>query len=272
MLLHCDSRARNELRPTSSVMGSAVARCRLCGRDRSLVAAHIYPRAVAKLIGGPGDLPRTHFVDASEPAKRAPTGWYDATILRAECDNKTLGPLDSCGIAFLRLPVRPEELETARGVPIARRPGVDPLKLKLFTMSLLWRAAVSSRPEFSGVRLGPFEERLRQRIRDDDAGALDDFAVGITLRHDDPGELMVPPWRARFRGSGPTIYMMHLGSHTFFIKVDARPVPDFARHLMLDAGRDVLVSIDSVRRGPLGNILRRFFDAGSALERGAKRQ
>lgn len=43
-------------------------------------------------------------------------------------------------------------------------------EFKLFQMSILWRASVSNRPEFSKVDVGPHQEKLREMILNKDHG------------------------------------------------------------------------------------------------------
>jgi hypothetical protein len=42
--------------------------------------------------------------------------------------------------------------------------GLDYAKFKLFQLSILWRAGISTRPEFRQVRLGPHEATLRSML------------------------------------------------------------------------------------------------------------
>ncbi|MCC7013615.1 MAG: hypothetical protein IT454_13720 [Planctomycetes bacterium] len=240
--------------------------CRLCDQIRPLINAHIYPRALLSEMIAAGETPISQAVDASTFPKRVPVGWYDPTILCAGCDHDLLGPLDASGVDFLRLPFRAGEMTVASGVgPYVERPGADARKLKLFAMSLLWRAGVSRRAEFAVAKLGPFEELLRERIRISDPGSLDDFAVAFTIRPNDPGGLMLPPGRGRFRGGGPTVYVMHLGKHTIHLKVDHRRVPDSVRELFLGYGPAVRVAVGDVLGGHVGDILRKFVKARPAL-------
>lgn len=57
--------------------------------------------------------------------------------------------------------------------------GADYAQFKLFQMSVLWRAGVSSLPMFSKVNLGVHEERLRGRIFDADPGAPEEYGCAL---------------------------------------------------------------------------------------------
>lgn len=53
--------------------------------------------------------------------------------------------------------------------------GLDYTKFKLFQLSILWRASVSSLPEFSDAHLGEHEERIRQMLLTSDAGSVYEY-------------------------------------------------------------------------------------------------
>jgi len=60
--------------------------------------------------------------------------------------------------------------------------GLDYTLFRLFHLSILWRASVSKREEFSRVQLGPHEEKIRHMIFAGDPGTLPP-ATSLMLRH-----------------------------------------------------------------------------------------
>lgn len=48
--------------------------------------------------------------------------------------------------------------------------GIEYNKFKLFQMSIIWRAGISSMPEFSNISLGPHSEKLREMIFSENPG------------------------------------------------------------------------------------------------------
>ena len=242
--------------------------CQLCRQAKPLINAHIYPKAIALEIGGTGDVPRTYSVDGSEPSRRMPQGWYDVSILCADCDGRVLGPLDEYGIEFLR---RGRTDSRPSGHPSSwlprARPDTDAVRLKLFAVSLLWRSAVSIRPEFEQVRLGPFEETARAALLTGKFETPEDFSLIVTWYPDDPGESMIPPFRLRMKGSRVLGYLMHLGSHSLTVKVDSRAAPEPLRAHLVSADREVTVLVDSVIDGPVGRVIRRFMETPAARKR-----
>jgi hypothetical protein len=57
----------------------------------------------------------------------------------------------------------------------------DESKLRMFALSILWRAAATTHAYYAPVDIGPHEERLRRLILAGDPGSPDDFSV--TLGH-----------------------------------------------------------------------------------------
>lgn len=52
---------------------------------------------------------------------------------------------------------------------------IDYKKFKLFLLSILWRASISSLPEFQFVDLGPHNEKIRDMIFNENPGAQTDY-------------------------------------------------------------------------------------------------
>ncbi len=56
--------------------------------------------------------------------------------------------------------------------------GIDYSRFKLFHLSLLWRAGVSTREEYDSVRLGPHAQRLAKLLLTDDPGPRNRYPLG----------------------------------------------------------------------------------------------
>ncbi len=55
---------------------------------------------------------------------------------------------------------------------------IDPCNIKslrLFQLANLWRASISSVRDYSDVKLGPYEEKIRKLLLNDDPGSLQEF-------------------------------------------------------------------------------------------------
>jgi hypothetical protein len=81
--------------------------------------------------------------------------------------------------------------------------GVDYKALRLFQLSILWRAGVTSLPFFEQVRLGPHQERLRQLLLKEDTGIPWQYGcLMFALTHEDQvqEDLIVQPTWTRIDG------------------------------------------------------------------------
>src|SRR5205085_1866871 len=115
----------------------------------------------------------------------APVGVYDKTILCRECDN-LFSPWDN-HVQEVLLHDFGEAATLYHGQTIAgwRIDKFDYRALKLFFISLLWRASVSTHEFYRRVSVGPFEDELRQMMAGKDPGPAETFAVTLA-KFDDP--------------------------------------------------------------------------------------
>lgn len=63
-----------------------------------------------------------------------------------------------------------EKVSSRREGKLIHLAGLDYMQFKLFALSVIWRAGISSLPAFKQVSLGPHEERLRRMIQKEDPG------------------------------------------------------------------------------------------------------
>ena len=123
----------------------------------------------------------------------------------------------------------------------------DYSKLKLFFISLLWRASISAHKFFQGVKANNFENQLRKMIIENDPGDEDSFSV-ILGRWDDAaieegiGRGILSPWKRRF--SGINYYSFYFGfGFVATIKVDSRSVPQQFRREILKPNNPLYIYI-----------------------------
>ena len=80
---------------------------------------------------------------------------------------------------------------------------LDYLQLRLFQLSVLWRAGVSSLPFFSDVQLGPFAEELRKLVLAGEPGLPDRFCCimfGLKYEKEAFTGVIMQPGRTRLNG------------------------------------------------------------------------
>jgi hypothetical protein len=193
-------------------------RCRFCDERTDLVEAHIIPEGFWRPFRDGGHVPR--LLSSDEYPKRLPIGVYDKSILCTKCE-PLFGPWDAYAQELLQ-----DEASEAR----VRRVGrlvvgyeVDEWQyapLKLFFISLLWRAAVSSHAFFRRITLGPFEDVALGMLREGSPGAAEDFPVVLAKSARSQGRAILDPYSGRLDGLNYATF--YLGFYMAYVKVDKR--------------------------------------------------
>jgi len=202
---------------------SSMPKCALCLRRKPLCKSHIVPEwcyrpsydAKHRGIECSSRSPEQHFL---QKGKRQP-------LLCEECDNVVLGKYETQFKEFWFDRQALPHLVNGRSVSVD---GADYTLCKLFHLSILWRAGVSSLPEFANVSLGPHADRLRQMLLTGDAGAEEAYAViGFVIVLDNREvvyDLITGPIRSR-KGAFTTYFMCYAGCEWYFI-VNQRCSPE----------------------------------------------
>lgn len=163
--------------------------CALTGTFGAYVDSHIIPLALTRLS-------RTgeKHVEAGIGlgVKTRANSWYDGTLVTRSGED-ILARIDSAAIDELRKlslvwsgwgperTLQTDDVVSEKGhaayrvVPIA-----EPRVLQLFFLSLLWRAAASTRPEFKEISLAAAAlEDLKHRVSSEDPGRAEDFPIQL---------------------------------------------------------------------------------------------
>ena len=198
--------------------------CKFCGNDRKLIKAHVIPEAFFRRSRSNPTSLRLITNRAGEHEKRAPIGMYDRALVCGDCESlwKTW---DEYAQILLADPPLNSEARYRNGKILAHIvKDYDYDKLKLFFISMLWRASASTQPFFSKIMLGPFEQAAKELILSRDPGAPEDFAVilakfnaslakHVTL---DPDRLEL--WGVKW-------YRFYIAGYVAHVKVDKKPCP-----------------------------------------------
>ena len=119
---------------------------------------------------------------------------------------------------------------------------LDYKKLKIFQLSVLWRASVTSLPAFSQVSLGPHEERLRQMIDAENPGSTDAYGCMIFIlmhEHEVLQDILVPPTWSRL--AGHMAYRFVFGGLIFVFVVSKHSPPKFiVDHFLQESGTAIV--------------------------------
>ena len=197
--------------------------CRLCDAEKVLCKSHIIPKAIFRDAMS-DDLNRglnMYTEQRVETGKMA--GEYEYLLCR-DCE-EIVGRYDDYGIKFLRRSVG-ERLTMLNGetIPddIDLLSEVDLEKLRLFIISVLWRASVSSREFYSNVELGPHEIIAKRIIKKELVLTKDSFPFFIS-RYSGPsvaGKVIINPVPTRINGL--LFYNLNMKGFNVAVKVDQR--------------------------------------------------
>lgn len=125
--------------------------------------------------------------------------------------------------------------------------GLDYTRFKLFQMSVLWRASISTLEFFKLVSLGSREEPLRQMILADDPGKPEEFGCVVIFAHDsghDMSDTLFNPEPMRW--AGRRMFKFFFAGAAWLYHCDSRPP---AAHL-----RKQFLQSDGTLSGSFGDL------------------
>ena len=178
--------------------------------------------------------------------RRSPTGIYDPGILCGECDNGRLGGLDGYAQELLMHPLEAKvPMESWSATRIYEHADFDYSRLKLFFVSLMWRAHLSHNQFFRSVDLGPWQSEARRMIWESDPGTAHQLGVILfryfVLNPEYTEVTHALPSPVRLRHKGLNGYVFRFADYSALIKVDSRPFPDGICELAISPERPLRI-------------------------------
>lgn len=163
--------------------------CKLTGKQGTFVASHILPKSLTK-----SDKPGFPLIEAGpgrRPVRRFDS-WFDKELV-TRAGEDILSGYDADGIAELRrhgilwskrpFDIVPDVdiLDPNAGFGIREVKGVRGDVLRIFFLSILWRAAASKRPEFAEVKMPKDDlEQLRYMVLNRCVDPQDFYPIWLT--------------------------------------------------------------------------------------------
>ena len=143
--------------------------CKLCLTEKELCKkSHIIPDFMYKEIYDEKHSLISFKTHTLHSGQIVFNGAYEKDILCEDCDNNLIGGFENYASRVLyggKIPVSIKNFIKPDGLEFSQAQGVDYIKFKLFLLSVLWRASISSNDFFSSVSLGSlYEEKIRQMI------------------------------------------------------------------------------------------------------------
>ena len=140
-------------------------KCKLCGNDAKLVKCHIVPEALFKYVND-SQIPAKLIANKPEfYPQKSPIGVYDDELVCGECENKFFGDADNYAI---RLCCDQLSQLTQNNTKYHNGQKIFEVEcnyksLKMFFISLLWRASASTHVFYSRVNIGSLHsEQLKK--------------------------------------------------------------------------------------------------------------
>jgi hypothetical protein len=228
--------------------------CQLCGQDRKLVQAHVIPRSFHLIA--PDDKKPARLATNAEGRypQKIPKGVYDASILCEDCERRFSPWDDYADGIFLKSWDKFDKI-VHQGKEIGYGLATyDYTLLKMFFLSLLWRAAVSSHVMFSKIELGPREPILRDSILRSEPGDIDHF--GVVLQAFNSTNIgFLDPHQERFNAMRfCRFYLSHVIA---FIKVDSQVFEDPFKSMALGPNRPLVLAQKDFMKSPERRIMQR---------------
>ena len=150
--------------------------CALCLRERELEFSHIIPEFLYK--SSYDDKHRLHFLSTiPEEKNQLKQKGEREYLLCTECEG-LFSKYERYGSLLLsgRL-----QMQVERDDNLLILSGIDYRKFKIFQLSILWKAGVSTLPLFERVQLGPHAESIRQLLISEDPGLAEQYACIMWL-------------------------------------------------------------------------------------------
>ena len=229
-------------------------KCHLCLEDRKLIKAHIIPESFFLPLRFGKRAPEIHTNIDGEHPKRSPVGIYDTLILCSKCDN-TIGDWDNYAQQLL-LKEFNEDLAVYDGSKkVAYKiDSFDYEKLKLFFISVLWRASISNHYFFKRVKLGPYESIARKMILENEPGSAEDFSVVIAKFSEPNVTGILDPHKDRY--DGVNFYRFYMTGFVIYVKVDKRNTPEFLEKFYIRKSKPIWILLRDLYKSKDGKIMK----------------
>jgi len=220
--------------------------CKLCRKDRPLKNSHIIP----EFIYGPlyDEKHRFHVISTMKTTKNAKLQkGIREKLLCGMCESKLSEYERYVSLVFSGA----EPTKAIRSGNLVKLEELDYIKFKLFSLSVLWRAAVSSLPFFSPVRLGPHEELLRRMVHENNPGTHEQYPFMMALvTHEDvvQTDLIIQPSWSRMEGHYS--YRFVFGGIAWVYLVSSHKPPSIISHATLSESGVTTMLVSEVSNMP----------------------
>ena len=197
--------------------------CKFCGVQGKLLDSHIIPSG---FISGKNFLASSY---RGERQEKSFTGVYDQFLCNDH--ERQFGVWDDYAIQLLR---DQDPIRISKDFFIYRSVNYD--LLKLFFISVLWRADATTHKFFDNINLDKHRDILKSHIENKDPGGLHDYSVMLYFSEEVEATVILDPVVKRHMNID--FVLLYLPRFTAIIKVDEKPLPDeFRDQALNDSGK-----------------------------------
>ena len=236
--------------------------CKACGQNKKLIDAHIIPKSFYMNLRS--DSNHLDLLSSSSPKKtgRSFKGEYDKNILCKDCDSKFEIYDDYAKKLLIDCFAKFKEIKIDGRVQAWRMDDFDFNKIKMFFLSVLWRASISKRPFFRRVKLGPHENTIKQILLNGNKDSNNIYTIALSKfipNHDSTIEkTIIDP--DLFKMNGINYYRIYLAGYTAWVKIDKRKSCSTMNKIELNHNHGFIISRDFFESKEFG-ILKKIFIA-----------
>ncbi len=205
--------------------------CRLCKKSDQLCRSHIVPEFLYRPLYD--DKHRYSILTKGTASRRYGQSGLSEKLLCFGCE-QYLCKYESYAAKVLS--GREGHHAQQQGGYITVR-DIDYTQFKVFLMSILWRASVSSMEFFKLVSLGPREERLKKLIAEGEPGSPEEFGCIVTFAHDKGSDMSDTFFNPEpMRWAGRRMYKFFFAGAVWLYHCDSRPPAPHLQRLLVRPG------------------------------------
>jgi len=214
--------------------------CQGCELDKKLIKAHAIPESFFVKMRNEHGAPKLMTDVKGIYPKKAYVGVYDNQILCRNCEDRFQSVDDYGQQILLQQESNHEQLMVSNKVYGYRVKNVDYKKLKLFFISVLWRASLSNQSFYAKVNLGPYQKKAKDLIWNNNTGEQSEFAFVVAKFTDSSiGKTMLDPHPDCW--DGVNYYRFYMYGYVVYIKVDKQKSPEMFKKFEMTADGDLII-------------------------------
>ena len=228
--------------------------CQLCDEDKKLIKSHIIPKGFFKPMQSENKSALVYTNTKGLHPKRSPIGFYDMNILCKECDAK-IGIWDDYAQRLLLHNFNEDNAVyngKAKAYYIIK--DYDYNLLKLFFISVLWRASITSHKYFNRISAGPFEEELKNLILSNNPGEDEEFPITLAKFNDPDFKFILDPHQDKF--DNINYYRFYLTGFVAYIKVDKRNSVGIHQEFKIKEHEPIIIILRDLHKSKDGDVMK----------------